>query len=111
MPNSQFQLPIVPAVVCAVFSVEIGFKAIILSEGGAASGHELARLFKKISPVTQNLILREVGLDLAAFNTTLNSISNAFVKWRYIYEKDSAQVDINFVKKLAIATQKVAASA
>lgn len=110
MPNGQFQWPMVPAVVCAAVSIEIGFKAITLSEGSTASGHELAKLFKKLSPAAQDLIVKEVGLDRAAFTVALDSVSNAFVEWRYVFEKNSAQVDMGFLTKLANATQTTAAS-
>ncbi|MDP3110861.1 MAG: hypothetical protein Q8M71_02010 [Thermodesulfovibrionales bacterium] len=109
LPTGQFQLPVVPAVVCAALSVEIGFKAIILSEGNAASGHRIAELFKKISASMQDFIIKEVGLDRLAFTSSLDLVSNAFVEWRYIYEKDGANIDSDFLTKLANATQKATA--
>lgn len=112
LPNHKFQWPMVPAVVCGVFSIEIGFKAIIMQKGGTATGHDLFKLFQKLSPAAQDLIVKEVGLDRAAFSVELNKISNAFVKWRYIYEKldDSPAIGIQFLGKLAGATQKASAA-
>jgi hypothetical protein len=106
LPNGQVEWLFVPAVVCAAFSIEIGFKAIIMSEGNTASQvHELAKLFKEISPAAQDSIVKEVGLDPAAFTAGLESASNAFDQWRYYYEKGSLQANLNFLAKLANATQ------
>lgn len=110
LPGGKIQFPMVPAVVCGAFSIEIGFKAIILQEGGNATGHELSKLFDKVSPALQDLIVKEVGLDLSVFSVELNKISNVFVEWRYIYEKDFAQIGIDFLGKLAAATQKASAA-
>ncbi len=110
LPNGQFQMPIAPAIVCAAFSIEIGFKAIILGEGNTATGHNLSELFKKISSARQDLIIKEVGLDRTVFTDALDLVSHAFIEWRYIYEKDSATVNTDYLTKLANATQKAAAS-
>lgn len=109
LPNGQFQLPVVPAIVCAAFSVEVGFKAIILSEGGKASGHALADLFTKLSPDIQDFIVQETGCDRAAFDSALVAVSSSFVNWRYVYEQPSAQINIDFLSRLAAATQKASA--
>ena len=108
LPNGQFQWPVAPSVVCAAFSIEIGFKAIILSEGGSAAGHELAKLFGKISASTKSLIINETGLNSQAFKAALELMSNAFTEWRYIYEKDNAHIDLEFLKRLLYATQNAA---
>lgn len=109
LPNGQFQFPAVPAIICAAFSTEIGFKAIILSEGGQAFGHKLAELFGMLSPASQNFIITDTGVDRTTFDQSLQSVSNAFVEWRYVYEKQNAQVNIDFLSRLAAATQKASA--
>jgi hypothetical protein len=110
LPNGKIEWPTAPAIVCAAFSVEIGFKAIILEEGGRGSSHELFELFKKMSSAAQNLIVKEVGFDRTAFSVELYKVSQAFAEWRYVYEKKSAQVNIDFLSKLAGATQQASAA-
>lgn len=90
-------------------SIEIGLKAIILSEGGSSSGHKLDKLFEKISDDTQNMIIQEVGLDQTQFAKSLSLASDTFVEWRYIYEQGYTQVDVQFLNNLANAIQKAAA--
>lgn len=109
LSNNQFELPLVPAIVCAAFSIELGFKALILSAGGQASGHELSKLFKKLPTTTQDFIVRDVGIKPDAFAASLDLVSNAFVDWRYIYEKSSTQIDCAFLGNLARATQSAVA--
>jgi hypothetical protein len=81
-----------------------------LSEGNTATVHNLSELFEKISSARQDLIVKEVGLDRTVFTDALDLVSNAFIEWRYIYEKDSATVDTDYLTKLANATQKAAAN-
>lgn len=110
LPTGQVQMLAVPGVACLAFSIEVGLKAIILSEGGSSSGHKLDELFKKTSKVTQNMIVQEVGLDQARFAKSLGAASDVFVEWRYIYEQDYAHADTEFLTKLADAVQKAAAN-
>lgn len=111
LPNGQPQLPIVPAIVCAALSVEIGFKAITLSTGSQSSGHKLADLYTKLPIEYQNLILAEVGTDETSFQQELLLVSNAFVEWRYIYEQEHTQININFLNRLALAVQNASSRA
>lgn len=107
----QVQLLVVPAVVCAAFSIELGLKALILQAGKPASGHKLAELFGKLDFPLQKTLVDGVGLDKAQFNVLLQAASNIFVEWRYLYEKDSANANIEFLSKLAGAVQHAVGSA
>lgn len=105
LPNGQVQLVVVPAVVCAAFSIELGFKAIALRSGGSVSGHKLNELFKALEPSSQQAIIAAVGFEREKFDSSLEAVSSAFVEWRYIHERESANIDMEFLLKLSKATQ------
>lgn len=110
LPNGQVEFLGVPAVVNAAFSVELGFKALVLRSGRSVSGHKLNDLFCKLDAPTQQLIVEAVGLERQVFDTSLETVSNAFIEWRYIYERESAHVDMAFLSSLANATQDAVTS-
>lgn len=107
----QVQLLVVPAVVCAAFSIELGLKALLLQAGKQASGHKLAELFAKLESPMQQVLVEGVGLDKKQFSVSLEAASYIFVEWRYLYEKDSANADIEFLSKLAGILQGAIGSA
>ena len=104
----QFQLLLVPAVVSTAFAVELYFKAIITLEKGNARGHDLSALFKHISAKLQATLVSGVQLNQAAFEQKLGAISGVFVEWRYIFEQQSAKLDLPFLTKLAQESKQVA---
>ena len=105
LPNGQIQFLVVPAIVCAAFSIELGFKALALRSGGSVSGHNLKELFSALETPTQQQIVSTVGVAEGEFNSSLAEASNAFVEWRYIHERESANVNNEFLSKLSKATQ------
>jgi hypothetical protein len=106
LPNGQIQFLVVPAVVCAAFSIELGFKALVLRAGGSVSGHNLKELFSALEPSTQQLIFAAVGIaEEEEFYSSLEAESKAFVEWRYIHERESASANTEFLSKLSKATQ------
>jgi len=107
----SLEIILVPGIVCAVFSIELGLKAIILGAGGKPSGHKLSQLFAKLGPWVQNEIIRAVGLEQQAFLAELAAISDAFVQWRYVYEHTEVTMSMGFLDKLAVATQAAVAHA
>jgi hypothetical protein len=116
--GNKFERVIVPATVCAAFSVEIGMKAIILAEGKKAYGHHLDSLFAELSPESQSQITSAITLSdyqkregvTPTFGDAITKIRGAFVDWRYIHEKeDWTEVDYSFLMQLAQAVQDVAA--
>ena len=110
LPNGQVQFLAVPAIVCAAFPIELGLKSLVLRAGGAASGHKLKELFGALEPPTQQLIIAAVGLARPEFDSSLEAASNTFVEWRYVYEQESANANIEFLSKLSKATQNAIAS-
>lgn len=104
----QFQMLLVPAIVSNAFAIELYFKAIITSESGSAKGHDLSALFKKISATAQAKLVASIPTSLTVFEQKLRDISSVFVDWRYIYEQDSASLDIEFLNKLAQGSKGIA---
>lgn len=107
LPNGQFQMPLVPAIVCSAFGIELCLKAIITVEKGKATGHELLKLFIKLSPQSKAALAAALCLEEKALRQKLGSISSAFVEWRYIYESQSASIDFEFLHQFARATAKL----
>lgn len=106
--SGQFQMLLVPAVVSTAFAVELYFKAIITLENGNAKGHDLSALFKHITAKSQTTLLAGLQLNQAAFEQKLGAISGVFVEWRYIFEQQSANLDLSFLNKLAQESKQVA---
>ena len=107
LPDGKIQFLVVPAIVCAALSVELGFKALVLRAGGRAHGHDLKQLFSALGTSIQQQIISAVDVAEGEFESSLAEASNAFVQWRYIHEKVDKDVMVNgeFLSKLATATQ------
>ena len=101
----QFQMLIVPAIVCRVFSIELYFKAIVTLEGGSATGHKLDELYAQLSPNSQTAIRTRASLSEAELHQKLGEVSKAFVEWRYIFESQSANIDPTFLYNIAHAAK------
>lgn len=117
--SGTFEKIVVPAIVCAAFSVEIGMKAIILAEGKRVRGHYLDDLFNELGPDSQKRIISAVNVPnypkregvTPTFSDAIKKIRNAFVDWRYIHEKnDWMEIDYTFLMQLAQVVQEVAES-
>ncbi len=96
LPDGQVQFLAIPAIVCAAFSIELGLKFLVLQSGNEASGHKLKVLFDKLELPAQQLIVTKVGLPRQEFDANLETASNTFVEWRYVYEQDSANATLSF---------------
>jgi hypothetical protein len=107
LPNGQFQVPLVPAVVCAAFGIELCLKAIISIEKGTATGHELHKLFIKLSPQSKVALATVLSLQEEELWQKIGAISRSFIEWRYIYETDSASIDTDFLRRFSRATAQL----
>ena len=105
LPSGHSQMPIVPAIVCAAFGAELCLKALIALEGGKSTGHELLKLFDKLSSQSRVALATSLSLNEHDLRQKIGSVSSAFVDWRYIYEKSSANVDNEFLWKFAGAVE------
>ncbi|MBY0454332.1 MAG: hypothetical protein K2Q11_05560 [Burkholderiaceae bacterium] len=101
LPIGQFEMPLAPAIVCTAFGIELCLKAIIAIENGKATGHDLLKLFIKLSKESKTALASALSLDEIELLNEIGSISRAFVEWRYIYESQSANIDVNFLRRLA----------
>ena len=101
--QGQSEVLMVPAVACQAFAIELYFKAIITLEGGSATGHELGSLYSKIRPNTQAAIRTRASLSEVELNSKLEEVSKAFVEWRYIFESQSAHMDLEFLRRIVQA--------
>lgn len=104
LPGGKVQWLAVPAIVCAAFSIELGLKALILRGGNAAHGHDLRRLFDALSEPVKLRITEACG-DAGAFDASLDAIAGSFNEWRYIYERDTTEIDAHFLRRLRDAVQ------
>lgn len=101
------EMLLVPGVVCAAFSVELSFKTMILAAGGTPArgkqGHDLATLFSQLTKPEQVNLIARLGLERVSFAPLLDNVTDAFVKWRYIYEYQEAELAQEFLYNLAEA--------
>lgn len=100
---------IIPAIVCLAFSIELGFKAILVGCNKPSDGHKFVELFGKLPPAIQVEIERLVVGEDSGFKSRLTMVSNVFVEWRYLFEEAGYHsIDIEFLSKLHDAVTKIA---
>ena len=91
-----------PFIVNATFSLEIYLKTIHQAYGRKIHGHDLAKLFSDLPQEAKTIAFEAAaairpqhkpveGTDLIA---CLESVGNAFEKWRYLYENDNLLVEM-----------------
>ena len=100
----------VTAIVNCAFSCELYLKS-ILNEGRIIGEHKLRKLFKRLDKIWKTIIIQLMEYDnVNIFYYFLKQSSDAFEKWRYIYEKEDSEKKLYFVflKRFAVVLQKVA---
>jgi HEPN domain-containing protein len=98
----------VPGIVCAAFSIELGFKALAAQASGSTPwGHDLLNLFERIEPWQQNEISQLVGVEIDHLRAELSRTAKAFEYWRYAHEHTELSIGIGLLEKLSEATQQV----
>lgn len=99
----------VSGIVNSAFACEIFIKSLLIYNDYTIEdikGHELNKLWEKLKQKDEELTnsvekkMEEVFCSNGdyTFSDLLNNISNAFEYWRYIYEKSSGTIYINFLK-------------
>lgn len=85
-------------------SSEISLKTLAKREGiRIEKQHDLKNLFDLLPEETKNRIKESVeGYD-ENFDTLLEANKKTFIEWRYFYEKDNLNVDLDFVRKFSLA--------
>jgi len=107
----------IPAIVCLAFSVELGFKSILIAERKAPPrDHDLHRLFYLLSGQSQANIRESLSRYAKEFDSLLESMRTAFEDWRYIYEpydptKKRSKPALSFSDDFLVSLSKAAASA
>lgn len=96
-------------IVNSAFACEIFIKTLLVHQGrtvGQIRGHKLKDLwqdYKSLDNATATSIEQNIrewynSSDNSLFDRLLDEASNAFEYWRYIYEQDSATLNINFLR-------------
>lgn len=93
---------IAPFVVNAAFSAELYLKCLKKTEGEPSQTHTLTALYKslpnkikdKINKHKKNLEPQYQVEQGALFKEHLKNINNAFINWRYIFEKETEHIHI-----------------
>jgi len=106
--KGKFEMLLVPAVTNRAFSIELYLKAILLEENNPSKGHKLHVLFKELKIETKESIIKLCNLSSNEVTEKLQNISNLFVEWRYIFELESANLNLEFLKVFSIAVRKSA---
>jgi hypothetical protein len=90
---------IIPFVVNATFAIELYFKALAKKHNVTLRGHELLKLYEKLPQEALNEI--EKVIPKCADDRRISSpdiikylyeLNNAFVDWRYIFEKPKSEL-------------------
>ena len=104
---THFNMPIVPGVVCAAFSIELGLKTLIGGSSTPPKSHNLEKLFSLVPANTQDQIVAGCASTRASFDASLSLVANAFEDWRYIYEQETVQLDMAFLQRLSDAVYSI----
>lgn len=105
LQNGKFEMLICPAIVNYAFACELYIKYLLQINGvEQCRKHKLTDLFGLLPETSQQEI--RTKMNTANFNQELNSISNAFVDWRYIYEKNNAFLHIDFLRRFCVALKE-----
>jgi len=109
--DGQIQALLVPGIVCTAFSIELSLKAVLTIENKKVKkSHKLNDLYGKLSSDSQLLLQNKLPLKGNNLRNKLTEVSEVFKDWRYIYEEESIKLDIDFLKRLAVAAKDLAAS-
>jgi hypothetical protein len=98
-------LSIAPFVVNSAFSIELYLKTLHELQGAGAHGHALLELYDTLTETAQDVVFRFALAYAAKYKVALSTreqfrsfvveLNNAFVEWRYCYERGSAsKIDI-----------------
>lgn len=95
--DGKVEMLIAPAIVCAAFSVEVAFKALLISAGASGHGHNLKDLFNGLAADVRAAIVTTVGVPQSQFEADLADAARTFDEWRYLFEGRSVQSKTSFL--------------
>lgn len=110
--NSLSVSSLISSIVIYALSIEVGLKSIIKLENKKyGNEHDLKKLFNKLSKDSRDKIVEELSDRFkVSFDSYLEENKNAFIEWRYSYEKQSVRASSDFLKAFSEAIIKVAES-
>lgn len=120
----RFTSHTVSGIVNSAFACEVFIKTLLVIHGvsvkemrgkRASDGHELKKLWKLFkekdceTALLVELKMQEIfnSNNESMFDELLDSSSNAFEYWRYIYEKDDGNININFLRIFRLLLREV----
>ena len=112
--ENSLMFAVQPFVTCASFSLELYLKCILeIRSQPESKEHSLSALFKLLPSSDQEALLfflrgayADLSLPIGFLENGLQSMANAFVQWRYLHEKSSASIDLQFLRRMAWACQE-----
>ena len=108
LPNGQIESLIVPAVVNLAFSIELYLKFLLTKNKKQCRGHKLLDLFNSLDSTVKQEIIKLTEYDEEEFKILLSKHTEAFVEWRYFYERnENINVNIEFMKKLIDCVESI----
>ena len=62
------------------------------------SGHDLKKLFSTLPKTQQNNLKKQIAAD-DDFDSKFSNIKNSFTTWRYPYEIEESEINLDFLRK------------
>lgn len=88
---------------CFAFAAELYLKSLL--HGANPRGHNLSTLFERLSSVDRQGISDRytalTGRKLTQLRRDIDGMADAFVDWRYVYEKSSAKIPVHRLATIA----------
>lgn len=102
--KQNFEALFVPAFVLSAFSAELSIKFILRSNNIKATGHKLKILFGKLPVDDQKEMYNLFEMQSDDFGKYLTDIDKVFEDWRYVYEenKNDQEIDPIFLRQFAL---------
>jgi hypothetical protein len=108
-----------PAVTCAALSLKLYLKCLLTLEGKDREGtiYRIAELYRGLSDEKKKVILKKFDefsnseLSTDELMKHLDTLDNAFMKWRYIHEDDARSVNLEDLEEMILAVKATVVSA
>jgi len=101
-----------PAVTCAALSLKLFLKCLRALDGQDNDEiYRIAELYRSLRDDTKKTILGKfdefsnTSLNTAELEKHLEALDNAFIKWRYIHEKDAKSVNLEDLEEMILAVK------
>ncbi len=96
-----------PAIVCYAFAIERDIKLLNhMVQASVKKKHNLIDLFNTLPKDYIQVIVKYYGLSEVELREAIQTVSNAFVEWRYLYEQNGAIMSITVLANICICLHK-----